>query len=120
MIEFIFDNLEPILFTVVVAFALVRKILEGINAKKTEGGGTPTLEDLFGPDTEEEDPGDFPRRHAAPPPPPHSTASMSAPSPPKPTRNGRASKPSRNASAKYARPNKKPWRPPKPSHRPWS
>lgn len=64
MPDIIIDNLKPFVIVAIVVFALVRKILEGINANKSAPG--PSMEDIFGPTG---DP-DGTNRPLRPPPPP--------------------------------------------------
>ncbi len=77
MPDSIIDNLKPIIILVIVAVAVLRKVMEGINANKPSPPG-PTLEEIFGPDSEPREP-DYrriptvppPLRQAATPPPLH-------------------------------------------------
>lgn len=64
MPDVIIDNLKPFVIVAIVVFALVRKILEGINANKSAPG--PSMEDIFGPAGDS----DGANRPLRPPPPP--------------------------------------------------
>ena len=74
MPDFISENLKPIIIAVIVVVALVRKIMEGINANQPSQGPTP--EEIFGPDSE---PGELPRRRVPTVPPPLQRGRMAAP-----------------------------------------
>jgi hypothetical protein len=60
-----FDNLKPIIILIIVVVVVVRKIMEGINANKA--GPKPTLDDIFGPDSEPSE-ADRQLRPTVPPP----------------------------------------------------
>ena len=59
------DNLKPFIIVAVIVFMLIRKVMEGINANKPSAG--PTMEEVFGPDDDNEEPRQ-PYRPATPPP----------------------------------------------------
>ena len=65
MPDVIADNLKPIIILIIVVVAVVRKIMEGINANKSGPG--PSMEDIFGPDSEPRE-ADRPLRPSVPPP----------------------------------------------------
>lgn len=95
MPDFITDNLQGIIIAVVVVVALARKILEGINANQPDQRPGPTLEDLFGPDSEPEA---MPRRRPATVPPPIRQATG-----PPPMQRGYVAAPAGDMNAELAR-----------------
>lgn len=102
MPDIIIDNLQPLVILAIVVVTLVKKVLDGQRANKSDP--RPTLEDIFGPDAA---PGETDHRPRPMVPPPVRQTTMPPPlrqaTTPPPLHRGAVAAPAGDANAELAR-----------------